>query len=57
MLDSARESQKLLSESELAARQAECEAEGARLLAQTNVIEREVANRVAANRMKRLLSE
>jgi hypothetical protein len=57
LLDSALDAQKALPESELAARQVLCEGEGARLLAGANALERAVVSRVAARRMKRLLSE
>lgn len=57
LLDTALEAQKAIPESELAARQASCEGEGARLLAGANVLERAVVGLVATRRMKRLLSE
>ena len=57
LLNTAREAQKAISESELAARQASCDGEGARLLVGASALERAVMSRIAAKRMKRLLSE
>ena len=57
LLDAAMEAQKALPESELTARQAFCEGEGARLLAAAGALERALVGRVATRRMKRLLSE
>lgn len=57
LLETALEAQKALSESEMATRQATCEVEGARLLAEANALERTVVSRVAAKRLNRLLAE
>ncbi|MEO6408470.1 MAG: hypothetical protein ABIO45_06910 [Burkholderiaceae bacterium] len=55
LTDEALERQKSLTEAQLAARQAFCADEGARLLASANAIERVVVNRLARKRMDRLL--
>ncbi len=57
LLDVALAAQTLLTEAELSDRQAACEQEGAKILASANRLERAVVNRVALNRMKRLLAE
>lgn len=56
-LETALEAQKALSESEVVARLAACEGEGAGLLAGANALERAVISRVAAKQMQRLLAE
>ena len=57
MMAAALESQAALPKAELAASQARCAQEGARLLAASNVIVRAVVARLAERRMKRLLGE
>ena len=55
LADQAREAQKNLSAAELAARQAACAAEGARLYAGGNALQRAVVKRLARKRMDTLL--
>lgn len=55
LVDQAEIEQRRLSPAELAARQAACASEGARLLAAANALERAVIKRVARRRMDRLL--
>ena len=57
LLAAALESQAALPKAELAASQARCAQEGAKLLAASNVIVRAVVARLAERRMKRLLGE
>ena len=57
MMAAALESQAALPKAELAASQARCAQEGAKLLAASNVIVRAVVARLAERRMKRLLGE
>jgi hypothetical protein len=56
LANDALEKQKALSAPELAARQATCADEGAKLLADANGLERAVVRRVAKRRMDKLLS-
>lgn len=56
LLDTARERQAALPATELAARQALCADEAARLLAAANALGREVVNRVARRQMARMLA-
>ncbi len=55
LVDQAAAAQRSLAPAELAARQAACAAEGARLLADANVLERAVVKRLARKRMDKLL--
>jgi hypothetical protein len=55
LLKEAREAQRALPESSLAARQLSCAEEGSRLLADANVLEREIVSQVARRRMNKLL--
>ncbi|MES2717883.1 MAG: hypothetical protein V4795_19100 [Pseudomonadota bacterium] len=55
LVDQAAEAQRRLSPAELAARQAACANEGARLFASSNALQRAVVKRVARKRMDRLL--
>ena len=55
--NSALQTQKALSATELAARQTACAQEGARLLLQADVISHFVLSRLAARQMKRLLGD
>ena len=55
LANQALEAQKSLGEGELAARQAACSNEGAKLLEASNVLERAVVRRLAMKRMTRLL--
>lgn len=57
LLSAALEAQKLLPEAELAARQASCTQEGARLLSQADVIGRFVVSRLVQRRMQKLLGD
>jgi hypothetical protein len=57
LVDQAEIEQRRLPPAELAARQAACASEGARLLAAANALERAVVKRVARKRMDRLLNE
>ncbi len=57
LLNAALESQKALAEAELAARQANCAQEGARLLSQTDVIGRFVLSRLVQRRLQKLLGD
>lgn len=56
LADQAREAQKKLSPAELAARQAGCAAEGSKLYASSNVVQRAVVKRLAKKRMDNLLA-
>jgi hypothetical protein len=56
-LDAALEAQKTLPRPELAARQLACAFEGARLLADANLISRAVVSHLAEKRMKKLLED
>jgi hypothetical protein len=56
LVDEAEAAQRRLSPAELAARQAACAAEGARLVARANPLERAVLRRLAKKRMDRLLA-
>jgi hypothetical protein len=55
LVDEAEVAQRRLPAAELAARQSACAAEGARLVAQANALERAVLRRLAKKRMDRLL--
>jgi hypothetical protein len=55
LIDQAEAAQRSLSAAELAARQAACASEGARLLANANALQRAVVKRLARKRMDRLL--
>jgi hypothetical protein len=55
LVKQAREDQRSLSPAELEARQASCATEGARLLAEANVLQRAVVKRLARRRMDKLL--
>ncbi len=55
LVDQASEAQRSLSTAELAARQAACANEGARLFAASNALQRAVVKRLAKKRMDRLL--
>ena len=55
LLDQARQDQEKLPATELAARQADCARQGARLLADSNPLSRIVVSRVADKRMKKML--
>lgn len=57
LLSAALETQKLLPEAELAARQTSCAQEGARLLSQADVIGRFVVSRLVQRRMQKLLGD
>ena len=57
LLSAALEAQKLLPEADLAARQAACAQEGARLLSQTDVIGRFVISRLVQRRTQKLLED
>ncbi len=57
LLRAERESQKSLSEQELAARQTACAEEGRKLLAASNAISRALVSRLADRRMKKLLGQ
>lgn len=57
LLSAALETQKLLPEAELAARQAACAQEGAHLLSQTDVIGRFVISRLVQRRTQKLLGD
>lgn len=57
LLAAALKSQAALPKAELAASQARCAQEGAKLLAASNFISRAVVSRLAGQRMKRLLGE
>ena len=57
LLSAALEAQKKLSEADLAARQASCAQEGARLLSQTDVIGRFVISRLVQRRTQKLLED
>lgn len=57
LLEAALEAQKALPKAELDTRQVACEAEGTRLLAAANALERAVVDRVAAKRMEKLLKK
>lgn len=55
--NAALEAQKALSDADLAARQAVCAQEGARLLSQTDVIGRFILSRLVQRRMQKLLGD
>jgi hypothetical protein len=56
LVDQAEAAQRSLSAAELAARQAACAAEGNRLLANANALQRAVVKRLARKRMDKLLA-
>lgn len=55
LANDALEAQKALGAAKLAERQAACEAEGARLIANSNALERTIVKRMARKRMEKLL--